>query len=125
MKLDDKVALVTGSARGIGWEIAQEFALEGARLVLCDLAQADLDQAGARLALPDENLLAVEANVNSEPAVAELFRRAVEKFGRIDVLVNNAGFAWPRGGPVNLELAETPLAVWTDVIATNLTGAFL
>ena len=125
MQLDNKVALVTGSARGIGWEIAHAFALEGARLVLCDLAQGDVDQAGVRLSLPEQNLLAVEANVSSESAVAELFRRAVEKFDRIDVLVNNAGFAWPRGGPVNLELAETPLAVWSDVLATNLTGTFL
>jgi NAD(P)-dependent dehydrogenase (short-subunit alcohol dehydrogenase family) len=48
MKLDDKVAVVTGSVRGLGWEIVQAFAEEGARVVLCDLAQADVDAALAR-----------------------------------------------------------------------------
>ncbi len=125
MKLDGKIALVTGSARGIGWEIVQAFAQEGARVALCDLAQADVDAAAARLALPPEEVLAVQADVTSERDVAELFRRAVEKFSRIDILVNNAGFAWPRGGPVNLELADTPLEVWRKVLDTNLTGTFL
>ena len=125
MKLRDKVALVTGAARGIGWEIVQAFAQEGARVALCDLAQADVDAAAARLALPPEKVLARESDVTAERAVADLFRRAVEKFARIDILVNNAGFAWPRGGPVNLELADTPLDVWLKVLDTNLNGTFL
>ncbi len=125
MKLYDKVALVTGSARGIGWEIAQALAHEGARVVLCDLARADLDAALAPLELTRETVLAVEADVTSESAVADLFGRTLEKFGRLDILVNNAGFAWPRGGPVNLELADTPLEVWRKVIDTNLSGTFL
>lgn len=125
MNLHHKVALVTGAARGIGWEIVQAFAQEGARVALCDLAQADVDAAAARLALPPEKVLAREADVTAERAVADLFRRAVEKFARIDILVNNAGFAWPRGGPVNLELADTPLDVWLKVLDTNLNGTFL
>jgi len=125
MNLHDKVALVTGAARGIGWEIVQAFAQEGARVALCDLAQADVDAAAARLGLPAERLLAVKADVTVEHDVAELFRRAVEKFSRIDVLVNNAGFAWPRSGPVNLELADTPLDVWRKILDTNLNGTFL
>jgi NAD(P)-dependent dehydrogenase (short-subunit alcohol dehydrogenase family) len=77
------------------------------------------------LALPPEKVLAREADVTSERAVAELLRCAVEKFARVDILVNNAGFAWPRGGPVNLELAATPLDVWLKVLDTNLNGTFL
>jgi NAD(P)-dependent dehydrogenase (short-subunit alcohol dehydrogenase family) len=125
MKLDGKVALVTGSARGIGWEIVQAFAQEGALVALCDLAQADVDAAAARLALPPEKVLAVRADVTLKSAVADLFRRTLEKFHRLDILVNNAGFAWPRGGPVNLELADTPLDVWLKVLDTNLNGTFL
>jgi NAD(P)-dependent dehydrogenase (short-subunit alcohol dehydrogenase family) len=125
MKLDGKVALVTGSARGIGWEIVQAFAHEGARVALCDLAQADVDAAAARLALPVEKVLAVKADVTSERDVGALFQRTLEKFNRLDIVVNNAGFAWPRGGPVNLELADTPLDVWLKVLDTNLTGTFL
>ena len=125
MKLDGKVALVTGSARGLGWEIVQAFSQEGARVVLCDLAQGDVDEAAAKLNVPTENVLGVQADVTSEGDVENLFRRTVEKFSRLDVLVNNAGFAWPRGGPVNLELADTPLDVWLKVLDTNLNGTFL
>lgn len=125
MKLDGKVALVTGAARGIGWELAQALAQAGARVALCDLAQADVDHATARLALAPEKVLALRADVTSEGDVGELFRRILEKFSRLDVVVNNAGFAWPRGGPVHLELADTPLEVWQKVLDTNLTGTFL
>jgi NAD(P)-dependent dehydrogenase (short-subunit alcohol dehydrogenase family) len=125
MKLHGKVALVTGSARGIGWEIVQAFAQEGARVALCDLAQADVDASAARLALPPEKVLAVQADVTSERDVGALFQRTLEKFNRLDIVVNNAGFAWPRGGPVNLELADTPLDVWRKVLDTNLNGTFL
>jgi NAD(P)-dependent dehydrogenase (short-subunit alcohol dehydrogenase family) len=125
MKLDGKVALVTGSARGIGWEIVQAFAHEGALVTLCDLAQADIDAAAARLALAPEKVLAVQADITSERDVGALFQRTLEKFNRLDIVVNNAGFAWPRGGPVNLELADTPLEVWLKVLDTNLTGTFL
>lgn len=125
MKLDGKIALITGSARGLGWEMAQEFSREGANVTLCDLAQSDVEEAAAKLGLSSERVLAVQANVTAEPEVIDLFRRVREKFNRLDILVNNAGFAWPRGGPVNLELAETPLDVWLKVLGTNLTGTFL
>jgi NAD(P)-dependent dehydrogenase (short-subunit alcohol dehydrogenase family) len=125
MKLDGKVAIVTGSARGLGWEIVQVFAQEGARVVICDLAQADVDQAVERLRSRPRDFLGVEADVTSEDGVGELFRRSLEKFERVDVVVNNAGFAWPRGGPVNLELADTTLEVWRKILDTNLNGVFL
>ena len=125
MKLHDKVALVTGSARGLGWEMIQAFAQEGAKVAICDLSQSDVDDAAAKLGLPAEKVLGVKADVTSERDVVDLLSRTLEKFKRLDVLVNNAGFAWPRGGPVNLELAETPLDVWRKVLDTNLTGTFL
>ncbi len=125
MKLDGKVALITGAARGIGWEIAQAFALEGARVALCDLAQREVDEAVEKLKLPAENTLSVRADVSSESDVVALLRQTAVKFGRLDILVNNAGFAWPRGGPVNLELADTPMEVWQRILETNLTGTFL
>jgi NAD(P)-dependent dehydrogenase (short-subunit alcohol dehydrogenase family) len=125
MKLHDKVALITGSARGLGWEMIQAFAQEGAKVSICDLFQTDIDSAAARLGLPSEKVLGVKADVTSEREVTDLFSRTLEKFKRLDILVNNAGFAWPRGGPVNLELAETPVDVWLKVLDTNLTGTFL
>jgi 3-oxoacyl-[acyl-carrier protein] reductase len=125
MKLHDKVALVTGSARGLGWEMIQAFAQEGAKVAICDLSQSDVDGAIARLGLPAEKVLGVRADVTSEREVNDLFNRTLEKFQRLDILVNNAGFAWPRGGPVNLELAETPLDVWVKILDANLNGTFL
>jgi NAD(P)-dependent dehydrogenase (short-subunit alcohol dehydrogenase family) len=125
MKLQDKVALVTGSARGLGWEMIQAFAQEGARVTICDLSQADVAEAVQRLRLAPERVLGVKADVTSERDVNELFGRTVEKFARLDILVNNAGFAWPRGGPIDLELAETPLEIWLKVLDTNLNGSFL
>lgn len=125
MKLSGKVALITGSARGIGWEIAEAYALAGAKIAICDLDRADVDQAVARLNLPRDGVLGVVADVTAEEQVANLFQAVKGQFGRLDVLVNNAGFAWPRNGPINLEVANTPLEVWLQVIQTNLTGAFL
>ena len=125
MKLDGKVALITGSARGLGWEMIQAFAHEGATVTLCDLSRSDVDEAVAKLALPSDRVLGLRVDVTSEPEVIDLFLRVREKFDRLDILVNNAGFAWPRGGPVNLELAKTPLDVWLKVLNTNLTGSFL
>jgi len=125
MKLGGKVACVTGSVRGIGWEIVHAYAREGAKVVVCDLRQTDVDSALARLGLAAEMVLGVRADVTSEEDVVSLFRAVIEKFGRLDILVNNAGFAWPREGPIDLELADTPLEVWLKVLSTNLTGTFL
>jgi NAD(P)-dependent dehydrogenase (short-subunit alcohol dehydrogenase family) len=125
MKLYDKVALVTGSARGLGWEMVQAFAQEGAKIAICDLLQSDVDGAAGRLGLPQEKVLAVKADVTSERNVGDLLSRTLEKFKRLDILVNNAGFAWPRGGPMNLEITETPLDIWLKILDTNLNGTFL
>jgi len=125
MKLEEKVALVTGSARGLGWEIVEAFAQEGAKVTICDLSQVDVGAAAAKLRLPADRILAVAADVAVERDVVNLFGRVKRKFGRIDVVVNNAGFAWPRNGPINLELAETPLSVWLKILDTNLNGTFL
>jgi 3-hydroxybutyrate dehydrogenase len=66
MKLHDKIALITGSARGLGWEMIQAFAQEGAKVAICDLSQSDVDSAVARLTLPVEKVLGVKADVTSE-----------------------------------------------------------
>ena len=125
MKLEAKVALITGSARGLGWEIAQAYADEGAHVTICDLVAGDIDKAVAKLRISEHRAVGVKADVTREKEVADLFETMRRKFGRIDIVVNNAGFAWPRGGPVNLTLADTPLDVWRNILDTNLTGTFL
>ncbi len=99
MKLSGKVACVTGSVRGIGWEILQAYAKEGAQVVICDLYQTDVDSALARLSLPAEKVLGVRADVTAEEDVFSLFSAIKEKFSKLDILVNNAGFAWAARGP--------------------------
>lgn len=125
MKLESRVALVTGSVRGLGWEIVQAYADEGANVTICDLVAAEVEQAVAKLQISENRVLGVKADVTRELDVAELFEKIMRQFGKLDILVNNAGFAWPRGGPVNLTLADTPLEVWRKVLETNLTGTFL
>jgi hypothetical protein len=107
-----KSALVTGGARGIGRAIALALAGRGYRVAI-----ADLDAAAARK-LP---LQFLRCDVASEPSVRACVRAAVKRFGRLDVLVNNAGIASPHAAPVD----KLPLAEWKRLIGVNLTGAFL
>lgn len=107
------VAVVTGAAQGIGRQVAEVLAGEGYRLVLADLrepAVAGLDGADA---------LPVVCDVSDEDQVAELARRAGERFGAVDVLVNNAGISLLQPAE------ETTPAQWRRVLDVNLTGPFL
>lgn len=124
MKLESRVALVTGSVRGLGWEIVQAYADEGAKVIICDLVAAEVEQAVAKLQI-ENRVLGVKADVTRELDVTELFETIMRQFGKLDIVVNNAGFAWPRGGPVDLTLVDTPLEIWRKVLETNLTGTFL
>lgn len=105
MRLANKIALVTGAARGIGRAIAQVFRNEGATVAICDLdAQGEL---------------AWHTDISREDDVRTLFAEVRQRFGRLDVLVNNAGVGLAR--PV----VETTLEEWNRVIGVNLTGTFL
>ncbi len=89
MRLQDKVAIVTGAASGIGRAIAKLFAREGARLVLGDLDQPGLDKVLAEVG--SEKSRGVIGDVSKEGTARRLAQEAMTAFGRIDVLVNNAG----------------------------------
>jgi 3-hydroxybutyrate dehydrogenase len=125
MKLKDKVAGITGSARGLGWEIAHAFAQEGAKVVICDLDQMNVERALTRLSLTPERTLGIQADVSHEGDVLRMFEGITAKFGKVDVWVNNAGFSWPPNRSGLLELVHTPLEDWISVLNTNLTGVFL
>jgi 3-oxoacyl-[acyl-carrier protein] reductase len=88
--LEGKVALVTGSAGGIGLGIATRFAREGARIVLCDKDADRLPEAVGAVEEAGGEVIAVHADVSVEDQVEALFRQAVDRFGTLDVLVNNA-----------------------------------
>ena len=87
MKLQDKVAIVTGGAQGIGEAIVRAFAAEGARVVIADVAQ---DKAGALAQDIGDKALAVRLDVRDPASIDATVKAAVERFGGIDILVNNA-----------------------------------
>src|SRR5437667_154119 len=96
MSLQDKVVIVTGSAQGIGRYIAHTFAEAGARVVVTDISP--LDNVAGEIKAMDVDVLAVPCDVTNEEQVRSLMAQTVDRFGRIHVLVNNAGivphFQW-------------------------------
>jgi 3-hydroxybutyrate dehydrogenase len=118
MRLKDKVAIVTGAASGIGKEIARAYAREGARVVIADLNQTAADAIAAELGGPLK-ALAVAMDVTNEQQVDEGVARTIEQFGKIDVLVSNAGIQ------IVAPLDEFEFASWKKLLAIHLDGAFL
>src|SRR5262245_16511590 len=92
MKLQDRVAVITGASMGIGEAIAKLFLREGARVVLCARDLARTEAAAQRIGGTAENTLCLSCDVSKRDQVNALMEAAVKKFGRIDILVNNAGF---------------------------------
>ncbi|MDB5576706.1 MAG: 3-oxoacyl-ACP reductase [Bradyrhizobium sp.] len=113
-----RVALVTGAARGIGLAVAKRFLAEGWRVALLDIEAALLQGAVASLNNPDSTM-ALPCDVSDAGAVADAIAKLGTRFGRLDALVNNAGIA------VFAPLLETSDADWKRVLEVNLTGPFL
>ena len=113
-----KVALVTGAARGIGLAVAKRFLADGWRVALLDIEHELLRGAMAGLANPD-NTMALTCDVSDADAVAAAMTAVSGRFGRLDALVNNAGIA------VFAPLLETSNQDWSRILAVNLTGPFL
>ncbi len=114
MRLQDRVAIITGGARGIGRAIGQAFAAEGACAVLVDLDPAVVEAAKA---LPQA--LGMQLDVSDETLVRAAVVQVLERFGKIDILVNNAGVC-PLTTFESISRAE-----WDRVLTVNLTGAFV
>jgi meso-butanediol dehydrogenase/(S,S)-butanediol dehydrogenase/diacetyl reductase len=115
-RFEDKVVVVTGAASGIGAAAAKRFAREGASLVVVDHHRDKLDAIMADL--PSDRTLPHEADVSDSAAVNHLIRCAVEHFGKLDVMVNNAG-VFGGGDPALIDDEQ-----WRRVLATDLDGVF-
>lgn len=120
LDLTGKVALVTGGSRGLGKTIAMAIAGEGANVVICGRRQENLDQAVAALRQKGTEGLAFRANVGSADEVAGLFQSIEDRFGKLDILVNNVGM-----NILTPSVAMADEALWDKIIATNLKGTFL
>ncbi len=120
MRLQNKVAVITGSSLGIGSAMALAFAKEGAAVAVDYRSHPDeAKEIVDRVKGSGGRAISVHADVSSPEDVKNLIRKAVEEFGRLDVMVNNAGTE------EKMPFLETPLDVWNRIIAVNLTGAWL
>jgi 3-oxoacyl-[acyl-carrier protein] reductase len=117
--LSGKTALITGSARGIGFKIAHHLGMAGANIVISDIMAELADQAVAELKGHQINAAAIAGDISKPEDVDTLFKKAAEAFGGVDILVNNAGVTRD-----NL-IARMEEKDWDLVMAVNLKGAFL
>lgn len=116
-KLQDKVAIITGSGAGIGKEIARTYASEGAKVVIADFNEEALNSTVAEFKETGYEAFGVKVNVAIEEEVQKMITDTVTKFGRIDILVNNAGVGDNMQAASNVEDA-----VWQRVLDINVTG---
>jgi 3-hydroxybutyrate dehydrogenase len=119
MRLDGKVAVVTGAASGIGKEIARTFVRAGAKLAIADLDQSGAEETAKELNLAGGRAIAIGIDVTNEVEVDACMVRVAEAFGRIDVLVSNAGIQ------IVAPLEDLKFADWRRMLAIHLDGAFL
>jgi NAD(P)-dependent dehydrogenase (short-subunit alcohol dehydrogenase family) len=117
--LTGRVAIVTGGGVGLGRQMAEGLAEMGANLVLCARKKERCEQAAEELKRLGIQTLALACDVKNPASIQAVVDAAVSQFGRIDILINNAGTSW--GAPVE----EMKLEHWNKVIETNLTGTFL
>jgi len=118
-RLAGKVAIITGAASGMGLAGVRLFAQEGARVVATDISTEALEREMAAIAADGGDVLAVTQDVGSEGAWEEVIGRTLERYERVDVLVNNAGIHLAKG------VLETSLEEWDRVMRINTTGVWL
>jgi NAD(P)-dependent dehydrogenase (short-subunit alcohol dehydrogenase family) len=120
MRLEDKVAIVTGGGRGIGNAISMAFASEGAILVIAARTPSSLDDTVEQIKSVGGRAKAMQSDVSDEKQVQRLVAETIDDYGRVDILVNNSGIGGPTVNVVDLRLQD-----WNEVLAINLTGSML
>jgi len=120
MKLQDKVALITGGGRGIGKAVAMAYAREGAKVAICARTGSEVEQAAQEIGALRAECKGWTCDVSVEASVKEFVAGAVKEFGRIDILVNNAGVMTRPASITELDIKK-----WDYTIAVNLRGPFL
>jgi 3-oxoacyl-[acyl-carrier protein] reductase len=116
-QLRGKIALITGGSQGIGHALARALANEGCTLIITGRSESSLNKAVTEIG---RKVTPMVCDVRDPAAVDHLFASVKRRFGRLDILINNAGV-----GHANLSVADLPVESWREVIDTNLTGMFL
>ena len=119
MRLEGKVALITGGARGMGAAEAKLFSREGAKVVICDVLEADGQQTEAEINETGGDAIFVRLDVTQQSDWDAAIGRTVEQFGKLDIIVNNAGVA------SSSSIEETTIEEWDRVMDINAKGVFL
>ena len=119
MSLEGRVAVVTGAGKGLGEAIAKRLFDEGANVVLWDLDTEAIKKVSQTLDAAGKRAAAITADVTDESSLQKALAETVAKFGKIDILVNDAGIS------IHKPLEETTMEIWQKVINVNLTGVFL
>ena len=119
MILKDRIAIVTGGGRAIGREIARAFSAAGATVVIADMIEANAQQAALEIREAGGRSIGLKVDVREADQVRSMVRTALETYGKLDILVNNAAIA-----PTTPFLALS-VEDWENTLRTNLTGAFL
>ncbi len=118
MRLRDKVAIITGGGRGIGEVTAKTFSKEGAKVVVADLNEADIEKTVSEIKETGAEAIGMVVNVTDRKQVNDLIEQTVDAFGRVDIVVNNAGIT------MDSQLLKMSEDQWDKVIDVNLKGVF-
>ena len=119
MKLKDRVAIVTGGGKGIGEEICLGLAKEGAKIVIAEIDIANSENAKKKILDAGSEAIIVKTDVSKKDSINEMVDKAIQTFGKIDILINNAGIRHVK------KLLDHTKQDWDDMISVNLTAPFL
>ncbi len=120
MRLENKVAIITGSSTGIGFEVAKEFVKNGAKVVLCGMTIESTNEAKDKIMgeYPNAEILVCKVDISNTDEVINLFNKTISNFGKLDILINNAGIAPYKS------LEDMTDEDFINVINVNLVGTF-
>ena len=119
MKLKDRVAIVTGGGKGIGEEICLGLAKEGAKIVIAEIDIANSENTKKKILDAGSEAIIVKTDVSKKDSINEMVEKAIQTFGKIDILINNAGIRHVK------KLLDHTKQDWDDMISVNLTAPFL